>query len=58
MAIKISVSFKDTESEKEMYDYIQSQLSSSIYIKGLIKKDMEENKPVAKKVNTNFGMDF
>ena len=58
MAIKISVSFKDTKSEKEMYDYIQSQLSSSIYIKGLVKKDMEENKPVIKKVTTNFGMDF
>ena len=39
---KIGISFKDTE--KELYEYIKTKLSASIYIKELIKKDMENNK--------------
>lgn len=40
MAMKIPLSFK--ESEKEMYDFLQSQLSPSIYIKQLLLKEMKE----------------
>lgn len=40
MAMKISVSFK--ESEKEIYNYLKSQLSASIYIKQLIIEDMKK----------------
>jgi len=56
MAVKIPISFKETE--KDMYEFVLSQLSSSIYIKGLIKKDMETNKISTSKVNTDFGIDF
>ena len=58
MALKIPLSFKDTE--KEMYDFVKNQLSYSIYLKGLIQKDMglkENNKP-NKKQNNDFQMDF
>lgn len=40
MAMKISVSFK--ESEIEIYNYLKSQLSMSIYIKQLIIEDMKK----------------
>lgn len=58
MAIKVSISFKD--SEKNMYDFLQSKLSSSIYIKGLIKKEMRlnENQISNKKNNNKFNLDF
>jgi len=58
MALKVSLSFK--ESEKEMYDFLQSQLSASIYIKELIKKEMKikEDKPTNKKNNNDFNLDF
>ncbi|WP_066892894.1 hypothetical protein [Clostridium nigeriense] len=38
--MKISVSFK--ESEMEIYNYLKSQLSMSIYIKQLIIDDMKK----------------
>mgnify|MGYP001562718145 CR=1 FL=1 len=58
MAIKVSISFKD--SEINMYDFLQSQLSSSIYIKELIKKEMRlnDNKISNKKNNNKFNLDF
>jgi hypothetical protein len=40
MAMKVSLSFKSDE--KEMYDYLMQQLSTSIYIKSLLKKEMEK----------------
>lgn len=58
LAIKVSISFKD--SEKGMYDFLQSQLSASIYIKELIKKEMKlyENKISNKKNNNEFNLDL
>lgn len=41
MAIKIGISFK--ESEKDIYDFLQKQLSPSIYIKELIKREKESH---------------
>lgn len=38
--MKIGISFK--ENEKYIYEHINNQLSSSIYIKQLVLKDMEE----------------
>jgi hypothetical protein len=43
MAMKISLSFKETE--KSMYEFLQKQLSASIYLKQLIKNEMEQEKP-------------
>lgn len=40
MVMKISVSFK--ESEMEIYKYLKSQLSASIYIKQLIIEEMKK----------------
>lgn len=40
MVMKISVSFK--ESEIEIYKYLKSQLSASIYIKQLIIEEMKK----------------
>jgi hypothetical protein len=58
MTIKVSISFKD--SEKYMYDFLQSQSNSSIYIKELIKREMRpiENKISNKKNNNEFNLDF
>ena len=58
MAIKVSISFKD--SEKSMYDFLQSQLSASIYIKELIKKEMKlcDNKISSKKNDNEFNLDL
>jgi len=57
LALKVSISFKETE--KDMYNFLLSQLSPSIYIKGLIKKEM----PVKvmkneKKQESDFDLDF
>lgn len=41
MELRISLSFK--LNEKDMFDFVKSQLSGSIYIKGLIKNDMEKS---------------
>ena len=55
MAIKVGISFK--ESEKDIYDFLQKQLSPSIYVKELIKKEKEaeeaktEEKPKRKGSN-------
>lgn len=43
MAVKVAISFKDTEIEKAMYDFLQSQISPSYYLKSLIKIEMEKN---------------
>lgn len=58
MAIKASISFKD--SEKEMYNFLQSQLSPSIYLKELIKKEMQlkADKNPNKNKNNEFNLDF
>lgn len=42
MAKRIPVSFK--EIEKDLYEYTEAKLSPSIYIKQLIKNDMEKEK--------------
>ena len=55
MAIKVAISFK--ESEKDMYEFLQAQLSPSIYLKGLIKKEMENDKSTNKN-NKAFDLDF
>lgn len=51
MAMKISVSFK--ENEKQIYDYLMTKLSPSIYLKELILKEMknQETKQTKKKEN-------
>lgn len=60
MAIKRSVSFKDEEIE--MVKHADNQLSFSIYVKTLIKRDMEESKESSKTENSkrdsSFGLDF
>lgn len=57
MAMKIPVSFK--KEEKDMYDYVDKKLSPSIYIKELIRDDMERNKKQEKKSNNNsISFDF
>lgn len=38
--MKISLSFKNTE--QAMYDYLMKQLSASIYLKQLLKNEMEK----------------
>lgn len=48
---KIGISFKDTEND--LYDFLKEKLSPSIYIKELIKKDME-NKETNKKDKIEF----
>ena len=48
--MKVSLSFK--EDEKEMYNYLQSQLSASIYIKQLIKNDMEKSTKPEREIKT------
>lgn len=53
---KIGISFKD--SEIELYEFIKSQLSPSIYIKQLIKDQMEkkngEEKHTSNKIQNSF----
>ena len=59
MALKIPISFK--KEEKDMYDFLFSQLSPSIYIKGLLRKEMinlETKTPSQKKNNDKFELDF
>jgi hypothetical protein len=56
LAIKISVSFKDTE--QEMLNHVNSQLSISIYIKSLIQKDMQNKIIPEKKSNNNYSVDL
>lgn len=59
MALKVSISFK--ESEKELYEYLTKKLSASIYIKELIQIDMKEDKSNkgSKEVKRNgFKLDF
>lgn len=48
---KIGISFKDTEID--LYEFVKDKLSPSIYIKELIKKDME-NKENNNKKNLSF----
>lgn len=40
--MKIAVSFK--ENEKDIFEYVDKQLSHSVYIKQLILDDMNKNK--------------
>lgn len=57
--MKIPLSFK--ESEKEMFDFLQSQLSPSIYIKQLLIREMKEtptNKEKPGKASTTNLLDF
>ena len=51
---KIGISFKETE--VYMIEHLKKQLSISIYIKGLIKKDIEDQKTetnTSTKINKN-----
>lgn len=52
--LKIPLSFKSEE--RYMYDYVKKQFNYSAYIKSLISKDMEQQKP--KKQVKNIGFDF
>jgi len=58
MALKIPISFK--KDEKDMYDFLLSQLSPSIYIKEYLKSQMKlkENKTPNEKQNSKFELDF
>ena len=40
MGMKVSLSFK--EQEQEMYNFLMRQLSASIYLKQLLKNEMEK----------------
>jgi hypothetical protein len=51
MDLKIPLSFK--QSEKNMYDFLKSQLSPSIYLKQLLKNEMEKREPV-KEIKRDF----
>lgn len=53
---KIGISFKDTE--MSLYEYVKSQLSPSIYIKQLIKNDMEKEDSSIKEGKNNLDFDF
>lgn len=44
---KVGISFKDNE--KELYEYLKSQLSPSIFIKQLIKDKMESEGKISPK---------
>jgi hypothetical protein len=57
MAIKVNISFK--ESEREMFEFLDNQISASYYIKQLIKEKMDHNKPAPKQNNnTGFQLDI
>lgn len=43
MAMKVSLSFK--EDEKDMYNYLMKQLSASIYLKQLLRDEIERQEP-------------
>lgn len=55
--MKVSVSFKDHE--KDLYDYLKTKRSISVYLKDLIEADMKNNKKQPLQDN-NFtgGYDF
>lgn len=55
--MKVSVSFKDHE--KDLYDYLKTKRSISVYLKDLIEADMKKNKkrPIEDNNFTN-GYDF
>lgn len=44
MAVKILISFKETPEELAIYNKIREQFSPSVYIKELVKKDLENKK--------------
>lgn len=54
--MKIGISFKETE--KDLYDFVVSQLSPSIYMKQLIKNDMEKDKSESKGAKNRIELDF
>lgn len=56
MAIKVNISFK--ESERDMVDFLNDQISASYYIKQLIKEKMTTKKPDPKKNNEEFQLDI
>ena len=53
MAIKIGISFKETE--KELYDFLQKQLSPSIYVKELIQREIEATETKTESKTTRKG---
>lgn len=63
-ALKVSLSFK--QQEQEIYNFLQSKLSPSIFIKELLLKEMkkegyeeeQQEKKVEKKTTTTQGFDF
>lgn len=55
---KVTISFKDNAEEKELYDFLKSKMSSSYYIKGLLKEKLEEEKNVKPQSNAIRGFDF
>lgn len=40
--LKLTISFKENEKEKRLYDHIKAQFNQSVYIKELILKDIEK----------------
>lgn len=51
---KINISFKD--SEKDLYEFLKNQLSPSIYIKEILKQQLENKN--TKKENKSMDFDF
>ena len=56
MALKVNISFK--ESERDMYDFLKSKLSPSVYLKEYIQSQMIKSEPVKKEEISNFDMDL
>jgi hypothetical protein len=50
--MKINVSFK--RKEKDMHDYLMKQLSPGIFLKQLLKNEMERQEPKIKRDFLNF----
>ncbi|MGL5149643.1 MAG: hypothetical protein ACRC7N_03600 [Clostridium sp.] len=56
---KLSISFKDNQEEQKLYNFLKDQLSPSVYIKMLLKREMcqQEMKQPAKQ-NNRRSFDF
>ncbi len=53
--MKVQLSFK--KNEEDMYKHVKEQLSESIYLKQLVKKDMEQQKPAKKNPFESFSLE-
>lgn len=44
MAVKLPVSFSESERDQKIFKYAKSKMSFSVFVKELIEKDMEKEK--------------